>query len=520
MQIEQRQSGRFTLAIALFLTLAAVIIGGLALQTWRTANAHRDAARRVLHDYASFAAWSFASRVRTSTFYAINPVFAGADAAQKQPQAVLAGITAAADSIRKCRCGIDIDTQYIFIADLGSEYITTQRRDSTLDSGAIAGRTRAIAEIARASLAKGVSSREPGAIPYRWATGKTGDESWIAFYGVHFRSADDAGVIFGFSSRSQSFASAVLSPASARGLLPASLLRSNSQDSLLSVVVSDAAGAAVYRSSSTQASPFTATESLGAPDTALIVSVSMNPAAARRLIIGGLPPSPVRTILPLVSLAIVLLALALYVARRQETQTLELRARLSEARLAALRGQLNPHFLFNVLNSIAMLARKGDTGQVVQAVTELAGLLRTLLKDSPAERIPLSEELRFIEQYLSLEGIRFQDGLQSSIHTSSDLGKALVPAFILQPLVENALRHGVAQSPEGATVDVRSHRNNGSLVLEVVDTGAGFEGEPTPGIGLRITRERLAQIYGARAGFAVSSSPGQGTTARVTLPFE
>ena len=167
MPIEQRHGGRSTRAIALLLALAATIIGGLALQTWRTANAHRDAAKRVLHDYASFAAWSFGSRVRTSTFFAINPVFAGADAAQKNAQAVLAGLTAAADSIRRCRCGIDIDPQFVFIADLGSEYIATQRRDSTLDPVAMAARTRAIAGIARASLAKGISSREPGAIPYR-----------------------------------------------------------------------------------------------------------------------------------------------------------------------------------------------------------------------------------------------------------------------------------------------------------------------------------------------------------------
>ena len=327
-------------------------------------------------------------------------------------------------------------------------------------------------------------------------------------------------MIFGFSSRAESFASAVLSPASARGLLPASLVRSNSQDSLLSVLVSDARGEAVYHSRPGLASPFTATESLGAPDTALMVSVSMNPAAAGRLIIGGLPPSPVRTILPLVSLAIALLAFALYLARRQETHTLELRARLSEARLAALRGQLNPHFLFNVLNSIAMLARRGDTDKVVQAVTELADLLRTLLKDSPNERIPLAEELRFIEQYLSLEGIRFQDSLRAVVHAEPELGKALVPAFILQPLVENALRHGVARRPDGGTVNVSSHRQNGSLVLEVADTGAGFFGEPSQGLGLRITRERLAQIYGASASLKVVSSPDSGTTATVTLPFE
>ena len=180
--------------------------------------------------------------------------------------------------------------------------------------------------------------------------------------------------------------------------------------------------------------------------------MSINPASAGNLIIGGLPQSPLRTILPLVSLALALLLIAFYLIRRQETLSLELRARLSEARLTALRGQLQPHFLFNVLNSIAMLARKGDTGAVVTTITQLGELLRTLLRDSRDERVTLEEELSFIRKYLSLESVRFQDRLATTIDCPPNLESARVPAFILQPLVENALRHGIGRQDDAPCI--------------------------------------------------------------------
>jgi LytS/YehU family sensor histidine kinase len=241
-------------------------------------------------------------------------------------------------------------------------------------------------------------------------------------------------------------------------------------------------------------------EPLGAPDTVLTATVGVNPAAASKLIIGGVPASPLRTILPLVSLAVALLGIAFVIARRRETMALELRARLSEARLGALRRQLQPHFLYNVLNSIAMLARRGDNKAVVAVINQLGDLLRVVLDESPAELVPLREEVAFIERYLALEKVRFQDRLDIVIDVPQELAEERVPAFILQPLVENALRHGIGGVESGGTVTVRARREASHLVLEVADTGRGSGNEAiVEGVGLRNTRARLAELYGESA---------------------
>ena len=514
-----RESSRFTVLLALLLSFATIVVAGLAWETWRTARAHRGAAERVLQDYSALAAWSFASRVRSATFLAINPVFAGADRVPPQVASVLGGMRKAADSLERCSCAAHLAPEFVFIIDLQSGSDFTELRDSSLKQNEVDSRVAAIRQIAAASLRRGIESREPGALPYRWATGDSGD-AWIAFYTARFRSADDAGVIVGFESEAASFASGVLSPAfTGAPILPRSLIRSTPIESLLSVDVSVPGGEAIYASGPAFASAYSAAEPLGAPDTTLVARVTMNPAAAPGLIIGGLPASPLRTVLPLVSLAIAMLAIAFYLIRRREIQSLEVRARLSEARLGALRGQLQPHFLFNVLNSIAMLARKGDSKAVVQSLTKLGELLRTLLRDSPSERVPLRDEMAFIEQYLALEKIRFQDGLEASVECPPDLDSTLVPTLILQPLVENALRHGVGKQDRTGIIRIRARREGASLVLQVEDNGAGFEAQPVvEGIGLTNTRERLVQIYGDEARLELKRADGQGVSAVVTLP--
>ncbi len=520
MNREPQTGSRFTLLIALLLSAAALLAAGLAFQTWRTASAHRDATRRVLQDYASFAAWSFGARVRNSTFFAINPIFGGADAVPKQVAPVLAGMRQAADSITRCECGIDLRPQVIFIIDLRDGRASTLVRDSSVAAATIAERTGDITNAARASIAKGVSSREPGAVPYRWVSGGRGDDAWVAFYGVLFRSETDPGTVFGFSTSAESFAGAVLAPAAEYGqLLPASLVRASPRDSLMSVEVTNGAMAELYRSHVVFASPFLATETLGSPDTALTATVTMNPSVAPSLVIGGLPPSPVRTVLPLVSLAIALLAVAFYLMRRQQIISLEVRARLSEAKLAALRGQLQPHFLFNVLNSIAMLARKGDNRAVVITLSQLGDLLRASLRESSSEFLPLADELNFIRKYLALEAIRY-DTLAFTIDCPDNLGDAQVPMLILQPLVENALRHGVATRDSGGIISIVATKRGSTLTLEVTDNGPGISASMKQGIGIQNTHERLAEIYGGGASFDIGNGESGGAGAVIVIPLQ
>ena len=512
---------RFSRAIALLLSLAGALVAVLAWQTWQTGRAHRGATEGVLSDYASFAAWSFGSRVRTATFYAINPIFAGADGVPPQPGAVLEALRGAADSIAACRCGVDLAPDYVFLIDLADGSSRVSRRQTGLTEGEIRGRLEVIGATARASLARGIESREPGALPYRWATGSSGSRAWIAFYAARFRSREDPGVIVGFQAPATAFASRVLVPAfTTDPLLPRSLVRGTPADSILQVEVRTRAGEPFYRSASSFVSSYVASEPLGAPDTALLARVAINPRAASALVIGGLPQSPIRTVLPLVSLAVLLLAVALYLSRRQETVALELRANLADARLAALRGQLQPHFLFNVLNSIAMLARKGDTKAIVASVTGLGELLRMVLRDSPKECIPLREELAFIEKYLALERFRFQDQLETTIDCPANLESARVPAFILQPLVENALRHGVGKLEGKGVITIRARQADSSLHVEVIDNGPGPGAKTEGGIGLSNSRERLAGTYGARARIELEQNNGAGTVARVILPLE
>ncbi len=282
-------------------------------------------------------------------------------------------------------------------------------------------------------------------------------------------------------------------------------------------------GASIYRRRDMHPALFASIEQIGGLNTTLTAVVAIDPSVRPRLIVDGLPPSPLGTVLPLVSLAIALFGVAVYLTSRRKTAALERRARLSEARLGALRGQLHPHFLFNVLNTIAMLAQKGDNKAVVSALTQLSDLLRTLLRESPREEVPLRGELDFVTRYLALEKLRFQERLVIEIDSPVELEDALVPTLILQPLVENAIRHGVGARDGQGKVSIRASRSGDLLRLEVTDNGPGLSaGSPldtASGIGLRNSRERLAQLYGSAATLNVVSTTGGGVMATVSLPL-
>jgi sensor histidine kinase YesM len=196
-----------------------------------------------------------------------------------------------------------------------------------------------------------------------------------------------------------------------------------------------------------------------------------------------------------------------------------LRTSLAEARLAALRAQLNPHFLFNTLNAISTLALKGDHAAVTETLGRLSGLLRAAL-DEHTEEISLAREVDFLDDYVAIQQIRFADRLSMQQSIASDTLSGLVPTMILQPIVENAIEHGVNAQRGVGRVKVSAVRDNGMLVIEVRDSGPGFRPDAAhDGIGLANTRARLEQLYGPDYRFEYGSVPEGGASVRIAIPF-
>jgi signal transduction histidine kinase len=208
-------------------------------------------------------------------------------------------------------------------------------------------------------------------------------------------------------------------------------------------------------------------------------------------------------------------------ARERETQAARLAAQLSEARLGALRMQLNPHFLFNSLNAITVLVRDGDTGDASRMLELLSGVLRQVLQTDRGHETSLAEELDFLKRYLAIEQVRFSDRLRPRVEIDASIARAAVPRFLLQPLVENALRHGIARRGDAGLVEIAGRREGETLVLTVRDDGPGLEemAGSAGGVGLSNTRERLEALYGERASLTVANAEGGGAIATVRLPY-
>jgi two-component system, LytTR family, sensor kinase len=200
----------------------------------------------------------------------------------------------------------------------------------------------------------------------------------------------------------------------------------------------------------------------------------------------------------------------------------QLQVELAAARLQALRGHLQPHFLFNSLHSIAALARAGDTAGVVRLIAALSDLLRHVL-DAGDRHTSLREELQIVERYLELQRARFADRLEVTVDVATDVADARVPLLIVQPLVENALRHGLAPRVREGSLTVRAVRDNGQTRIVVEDTGVGlplgWKLRDASGTGLRNLASRLAAEFGDAAGLDVAPRDGGGVRATVTLPY-
>jgi two-component system LytT family sensor kinase len=190
------------------------------------------------------------------------------------------------------------------------------------------------------------------------------------------------------------------------------------------------------------------------------------------------------------------------------------------ARLRALQSQLEPHFLFNTLNAISTLVVEGHNSAAARMITRLSNFLRLTLDTAETPEITVAEELEFVRRYLEIEQVRFGDRLRVTIDASPEVMQGLVPALVLQPLVENAVKHGILPREAGGSLAVSIARHDGALRITVADDGPGLSNDAAlrSGVGLANTAERLEELYGEKARLSLDFSPGRGE-ATIELPF-
>jgi len=211
------------------------------------------------------------------------------------------------------------------------------------------------------------------------------------------------------------------------------------------------------------------------------------------------------------------------IVRENELRASHLETQLSRAQLQALRMQLQPHFLFNTLNAISVLIRK-DPEVARKTVARLSELLRITLEGGASQEVPLATELEFLTRYLEIEQTRFGDRLSVSVKVDAHIREARVPGMILQPLVENAIKHGVSRRRGKSSIEIRAQRGNGTLCLSVRNDGpqipAGEQDTMTEGVGLSNTRARLRQLYGEGSRLTIRNHSDGGVVAEIMIPFK
>lgn len=207
---------------------------------------------------------------------------------------------------------------------------------------------------------------------------------------------------------------------------------------------------------------------------------------------------------------------------RQQTETARLNEQLSKAQLSALRRQIEPHFLFNTLNSIAGLVREKRNDAAVTMIVELSDFMRRVLEHSNRQQVPLGEELEFTRKYLEIQKVRFVERLQCTVNVPSELLPAQVPMLVLQPIVENAIKHGIAKRDQGGTLSILASRSNGMLTLSVYNDGPSLPamGEKIrSGIGISNLETRLQSLYGDNFKLNMQNQGSTGVQVSVSLPF-
>ncbi|MBZ5679665.1 MAG: histidine kinase [Acidobacteriia bacterium] len=207
----------------------------------------------------------------------------------------------------------------------------------------------------------------------------------------------------------------------------------------------------------------------------------------------------------------------------QETETARLNEQLSKAQLNALRRQIEPHFLFNTLNAIAGLVREKRNDAAVSMIAGLSDFLRRVVEDSSRQQVPLGEELDFALKYLDIQKVRFAERLQVSVSVPRELCPAQVPSLILQPMVENAVKHGIAKRVQGGAIRIAAFRSNGSLTLSVYNDGPGLPvgwEQTHSGIGIANVRTRLQSLYGEAFDLTMRNQEPGGVEVSVSVPFK
>jgi len=207
----------------------------------------------------------------------------------------------------------------------------------------------------------------------------------------------------------------------------------------------------------------------------------------------------------------------------RELRTTQLEATLAKTRLQALKNQIHPHFLFNTHNSIIELIHS-DPATAENMLTNLSDLLRLALENTDLEKVRLDHELEFSNKYLEIEQIRFEERLKVKLEIDPNTLDAIVPNMILQPLIENALKHGISPLLEGGTIEVRSEKKNGTLHLSVRDDGVGIAPDKISqinyGIGLSNTQERLKFLYQGNHSFEIKQNDKKGLLVKLSIPFQ
>lgn len=242
--------------------------------------------------------------------------------------------------------------------------------------------------------------------------------------------------------------------------------------------------------------------------------------ASWRFIIVGYPPALLIFFVIAVAAHAVLES---HMVKQRELETEQLHSQITEAQLDALRMQLQPHFLCNTLNTAAVFLRDGRSEQAGDIITGLGELLHTALATMGTQEIPLREELAFVLQYLDIERTRFSDRMEVRVKIDEDLLDGLVPCMILQPVVENAIRHGIAQDPSAGRISIAAGREGSELTLTVDDDGPGLTGPRSPdpghGVGLRNARQRLERLYGDAGHIRLRTPSDGGFGVDIYLPF-
>ena len=208
-------------------------------------------------------------------------------------------------------------------------------------------------------------------------------------------------------------------------------------------------------------------------------------------------------------------------ALRLELRSSELEKQLVQAHLSALRAQLQPHFLFNTLNTVMVLVRQQKGREAEEMLARLSDLLRAVLEDAEQQEVPLSRELEHLQLYLSIEQVRFQDRLRVEVDVDPEILDAAVPSMSLQPIVENAIRHGIGRSSSAGAIGISASLENGKLEIRVRDDGPGLDpanSGAARGIGIANTRARLARLYGDAAQLRVENGENSGVVATMILP--